>query len=355
MVGDSWVPIGEGKRASEETVAKCQQQFGQDWLTFRTENGVKQAKLKTFAEIEAKFSEPGKFLFIQNEEISTGFDDRAVHLNALNLAAAIAPKVGTSVADTIALNLTKAKEQALGLERRMLLQVNHPNFACFDIAAEDLAASPAKFFEVCNGHPGVRNLGDANHPSVEKIWDVANTIRIAKMKASPLFAIGSDDTHNYHKAGPGVASPGRAWIMVRAKELSAPAIVEAADRGDFYASTGVVLKDIAYDAPKRTLKVDIAAEPNVAYTIEFIGTLEDADPARLPVEVGGNPNRPAIQYSPEIGKVLSRVEGPSATYQLTGKELYVRPVVRSNKPVANPSRAGAKNQEAWGQPVGWEK
>ena len=35
------------------------------------------------------------------------------------------------------------------------------------------------FFEVYNGHPGVNQLGDATHPSVELMWDIANAIRYA--------------------------------------------------------------------------------------------------------------------------------------------------------------------------------
>jgi len=48
---------------------------------------------------------------------------------------------------------------------------------------------------------------------------------------------------------------------------------------------------------------------------------------------------------------LSVVKGTRATYQLTGAELYVRAVVRTNQP---PLRKDLFEQ-AWTQPVGWEK
>ena len=100
--------------------------------------------------------------------------------------------------------------------------MNHPNFEDYDVSAEDLAgASAARFFEVCNGGPWGHHFGDATHPALEKLWDIANTIRIAKMKAPPLYGIGADDAHNYQHFSPNDANPGRAWIMVRAKN-SAP-------------------------------------------------------------------------------------------------------------------------------------
>ena len=78
--------------------------------------------------------------------------------------------------------------------------------------------------------------------------------------------------------------------MVRARQLSANAIVDAISRGDFYTSTGVVLRDVTYDAKKRTYKVAVRAEPGVHYTIEFIGTLQGADTAyqSIPAKKGAN-------------------------------------------------------------------
>jgi hypothetical protein len=231
--------------------------------------------------------------------------------------------------------------------------VNHPNFVQYDITAEDLAAAKdVRFFEVSNGHPGVRNLGDATHPGTEKLWDIANTVRVGKLKLPPLYAVASDDAHNYQQRSPGHANPGRGWIMVRAKELTPDALVAAIDRGDFYASTGVVLRDVRYDAKERTLRVEVEPAEGVEYTIEFIGTLEGVDPTGQPV-AGEDPHskRPGRTYSPEVGKVLASVRGASGTYQLTGNELYVRAAVRSNKPVAEPSAAGGRWQEAWCQPV----
>jgi hypothetical protein len=40
------------------------------------------------------------------------------------------------------------------------------------------------------------------------------------------------------------SNPGRGWVMVRATELTPKAIATAMDRGDFYATNGVMLKSI---------------------------------------------------------------------------------------------------------------
>jgi hypothetical protein len=146
--------------------------------------------------------------------------------------------------------------------------------------------------------------------------------------------------------------------VVRAEELSAAAVVGAMDRGDFYFSTGVTLSKVQYDPREKTLTVAVKSEPATKYTIEFRGTLAGADPTGRVIEPP-NPKdrlpRAIRQYSPEIGKILAVSEAEEAVYKLTGRELYVRAVVRSDKPRANPIAAEAKcPQEAWTQPVGWE-
>jgi hypothetical protein len=92
-------------------------------------------------------------------------------------------------------------------------------------------------------------------------------------------------------------------------------------------------------------------------SIEFIGALAGADPkgtpANIPVSNGKSPKRPGKTYSPEIGKVLLKVQGDSASYRFNGKELDVRAVVRSNKPISNPPGGDVQKEEAWCQPMGW--
>jgi hypothetical protein len=359
MAGEKWLPIDAGQRFVPSTVVeKCQKRFGPNWLQIRGQGDKREVKMKTYEEIRAALEEPGRFLLIQNEEIATTVGDHNIHLNALNLAEVLKCKTASSVSEAISLNVAMIREQSEHLKRPILAHVNHPQWVDYDVTAEDLAAAPeAKFFELCNAYPSDHFYGDVTHPGQEKLWDIANTIRIAKMKSPPLYGLGSDDAHNYQQFAPDRVNPGRAWIVVYAKKLQADALIEAMNRGDFYASTGVILRKLAFDAGQRTLAVEVQAEPNVQYTIEFISTPVGVDPAGKPVDPPIISNiktkRPGRIYSSEIGKVFHRVKGNTAAYKLTGKELYVRAVVRSDKPIASPPAGSVKFQEAWCQPVGW--
>jgi hypothetical protein len=55
-------------------------------------------------------------------------------------------------------------------------------------------------------------------------------------------------------------------------------------------------------------------------------------------------------YSADVGTVLKSVKGPSATYQLTGDEIYVRARVISKAPHPNPF--GKRDVKmAWTKPL----
>ncbi|HRX77492.1 MAG TPA: hypothetical protein P5307_00440, partial [Pirellulaceae bacterium] len=175
---------------------------------------------------------------------------------------------------------------------------------------------------------------------------------IADMKHPPLYGMGTDDSHNYF--GNRGASTGRGWVMVRAAELTPEALIRSMEAGDFYVSSGVTLESHVFDSEKQTLSVVIAAEEGVEYVTEFIGTPVDYDNASQPVvDKDGKEIVATRTYSADVGKVLAQVNGTTATYQLTGKELYVRATVTSTKKHWNPSFDN-QTEQAWTQPVGWE-
>ena len=125
--------------------------------------------------------------------------------------------------------------------------------------------------------------------------------------------------------------------MVRSQYLTPEHLIRAMKRGDFYASSGVTLKDVQYDAKTKELKLDIAPEDSVTFQTEFIATLKP--------DSTDNKDR--------IGKRVHVSKSLSPSYRLKGNELYVRALVTSSKPHQDPS---FKNQfqQAWTQPVGWE-
>ena len=349
--GERWIKLAEiERRRGTDALAKCAARLGDDWLEFRGEGEGREVRLRNLDEVR-KLVHNEQFLMVEGEEITDRFKHHEVHTNAMNLAQVIPPPGGESVRELMRNAILAVQRQAREHKRPILPHLNHPNFR-WSITAEDIAhVVEEEFFEVYNGHPGVGHTGDEYHAPVERLWDIANTLRIAELHAPPPYGVATDDSHHYHEGKTQTVTPGKGWIMVRAARLEPGRLIKAMRRGDFYASSGVTLSEVKYDG--KSLTVRVAAEPGAQYTIEFIGTLRDYDRTVEPRQDDkGNPV--TGHYSPDIGKVLMKVEGTSATYRLTGDELYVRAVVHSSQPPANPSFDGQVAQ-AWTQPVGWDK
>jgi hypothetical protein len=312
-------------------------------------------RLKPLGEVRPLVEASGSFILIESEEITDGFEKLPVHMNATNLSEVIEPRHGRSVRETIENNLNAVLEQAEHSGRLILPHLNHPNFH-YGITAEDLAhVTDERFFEVYNGHPGVRQQGDADHPRVDRLWDIANTIRIAQLKAPPLFGLATDDTHHYHTEGMQRSMPGRGWIMVRTRYLTPESIIRAMQAGNFYASTGVILKDVRFEHEEGTIEIEIEPDEDAIFTTHFIGTLVGYDPqSEERTDSEGKTIRSTRRYSPEVGQVLVTATGTSARYVLTGEELYVRAVIVSSAAHQRPSFEGQLEQ-AWTQPMGWRK
>ena len=115
--------------------------------------------------------------------------------------------------------------------------------------------------------------------------------------------------------------PGRGWVVVRAPRLDARALLDALERGDFYASTGVELTD--YQTNARQVTVNVKTTPLSKYRIQFVGS---------------------------SGQLLQEVTEPVATYDVRGNEGYVRArVIESNgrlawcQPIIVPPRPSSGN------------
>jgi hypothetical protein len=331
---------------------KYLRRFGEDWVqTRQTADGKTEVRLKTLEEYRQKLEEPGKFLLIEAEEISAAMGKVPVHINAINLSEVIPPvKDLATVREVMRANLQLVAEQAAKTGKPIIAHINHPNFQ-WALTAEDLAhVIEDRYFEVYNGHPKTFADGDLARASssTEKIWDVANTIRIAELNAPLLMGVATDDSHHYHG---GEATPGRGWVMVRSAALEADALVQAMKAGDFYASTGVVLEDVSFDKTTRKLRLKIKAEPGVSYTTEFRGTLKHYDRAVKEVpSPAGDRITLRLEYSPDVGKVLATSTSTAPEYALTGDELFVRATITSTKPHRNPVTPG-QVEMAWTQPV----
>jgi len=335
--GEKWTPASlVERRGGPGALAAHVARYGAEHIEMRGEGDEREVRLRTLDELRRQYEHPGEFILIQSEEITDSYEGTPVHLNATNIQDLAPPQGGESVRDVIRRNLLAIEAQSERTGRPILGHVNHPNYG-WAITAEDLAHVPEdRFFEVFNGHPSVNTFGDRTRPSTERMWDIANTIRIGELDSPPLFGLATDDSHNYH--GEVGALPFRGWVMVRAGSLDAKAIIASLRAGDFYASTGVALRDVRFDREARTLTVEIEPSPDATYITRFIGTRDDS---------GG------AEGVASIGETLLEIAGTTARYHFRGDELYVRAMVLSSLPVEFPIAEGQR-QQVWTQPVGWE-
>lgn len=347
------VPAVEKRRKAlgKTTMDKYLARFGDEWVTTREKDGVTEVRLKKLEEYRPLLEEKDKFLIVQAEEISAGLGKAPVHMNAVNLREEIKPiKDLSSIQEVLRANFKMVNEQSQRLGVPMFTHINHPNFR-WAFTAEDMAAVlEENFWEIYNGHPGINWLGDETRVGHERLWDIANTLRVAQFKAPPLYGVGTDDSHHYHGEE---SSPGRGWVMVRAAKLDPDEIVKAMKAGDFYASSGVTLDDVNF--ANGELRIRIHAEPGVKYTTEIRGTLQGYDTATKEVATPPGDTYPTRKlYSDDVGRTLATLEGTEITWKPSGKELYFRASIVSSKPHPNPSFKD-QTEMAWTQPMGWKK
>lgn len=349
-VGERWIDVAKS-RGGERALKAYRDRFGDEWVQTRNTNGTLEARLRPLAEFRGLFEEPGRFLMIQSEELTDRFEKKPIHVCATNIQEVIKPQGGTSVTDVIQRNVDAVLEQRKRTGQPMFPHVNHPNFGWAITVEELMAVQGERFFEVYNGHPAVYNEGSDVRPGTERMWDIILTGHIAEGRPNLLYGVAVDDSHNYFREEPKMANPGRGWVMVRAASLTPESLIDAMEAGNFYASTGVRLKEVKRD--KDRLSLQIEPEKGVTYTTQFIGTRKGYDARSEPVSTTDSDGKPVMvsrRYSKDVGQVLAEVKGTSASYRFRGDELYVRAKVTSSKRQVNGIRE-EDMESAWVQPV----
>jgi hypothetical protein len=347
---DTRVSRNQDDKRVQRALPRYIERFGQDWVDLGETNGKPIVWLKTFREFRPLFDEPGRFLLIRSEEITDSAPPKIpVHMIGSNLREFVKPRGGSNVVEVMQNNMDAVREQRERTGVPMLAHIAHPNFHYAITAEEMVQVRGDRFFEVYNGHADVRNNGDALHASTERMWDILNTQKLAERGEALMYGIGTDDSHHYHVYSPSNSNSGRGWIQVRAERLTAESIIGALERGDFYASTGVTLRDIQVKSDRLTLQIE--PQRGVTYTTQFIGTRSGYDRSSTPVlGTNGQPLRITRVYSKDVGAVLAEVRGTKPSYKFKGNELYVRAKVISSR--VKPNGVFPDEREvAWTQPI----
>ncbi|GGK34078.1 hypothetical protein GCM10007962_30650 [Yeosuana aromativorans] len=283
-------------------------------------------KLKTFEEYKPLFEEKDRFIMLPSEEISNVYKNKPYHVNAINIQKRINPqKGGISASELLQYNIDEVYNQRKETGIPMIAQINHPNFRDAIVVEDMKQLNNNRFFEVFNGHPYVKNNGDDLHLSTEEMWDLINILYLNNGKEL-LYGTATDDSHNYHKIGEKWSNAGRGWVEVKADSLNAESLITAMENGQFYASTGIELEEVEFS--NNSLKLQIKAESEVSYKIQFIG----------------------CYLNEEETRVLGEVEGTQAEFNLNKNILFVRAKIISNKPPERPMNE-MKFEQAWTQPV----
>jgi len=347
---DKFVPVADDMRLKPARVDEIRQRFGADWVTTRTVDGAVQMRLKTHDQLRAFFDAPGEFLMMPAEEITS--QSGGPHVNALNLREVIPGEAGGSRTELIQKYIDAVRAQSEKHGVPMMTHVNHINFADGVTTEELVQVRGLEFFEVFNGHHDVHNWGnpDKGMPPTERHWDVIQSVKLLDDPDYTLYGVSTDDSHNYFDLRLGRANPGRGWVMVKAERLETTLLIEAMKRGDFYGTTGVILKDVM--RTEEALMLEIEGQDGVTYTTQFIGTRRGFDTRSEPTtDATGTPQpRASHRYSDDIGVVLQESTDLAPRYVFKGDELYVRARVVSSRLQPNPFANGDREM-AWTQPV----
>ncbi|HRI88268.1 MAG TPA: hypothetical protein PLJ47_14545 [Candidatus Hydrogenedentes bacterium] len=343
--GDKWFIVDE-KRLTAARLAELKEKFGEDWVETADAGGELVMRLKTYEELRKRFETPGEFILIEGEEITS-----KAHVNGINIREKVEASKGTTPAQVIREDFEAVEKQSKAHKVPMLAHLNHPNWGDGIPPEAMIEVDTSRFFEVYNGHGGVKNWGDAElfRVSTDRYWDIVLSVRLSANPANILYGVSTDDAHSYFERRAGSSIPGRGWCMVLCEKLDANSITQAFIDGDFYSSAGVLLDSVEWD--DKEFRVDITSEPGVTYKTIFYGTKKGADVSSKPTLDSEGKEVPNVsrQYSDALGAVLLETDADPAVYPFKGDELYVRAKVVSSKLKIDPFKEG-DFEMAWTQP-----
>jgi hypothetical protein len=256
----------------------------------------------TFTDPAALDTNPNdNFLLIGGEEVT---NEKTVHVNAIGITKVIPAQTGMTVTDILQASIDAVRAQGA------VPLINHPNFRWAFTARDMLPLKGTALLEIASGHPAVNHAGDGRIPPTERMWD---ELLSAGMR---IFGVAVDDAHNFRQEFTmDRANPGRGWVVVRAPALTREHVLGALREGNFYASSGVELRDV-------------------------IATKNDLSVEMQPTAPSGSPKRYRVVFIGKDGRELATSLDNPARYTFDGSESYVRARIEDS--------GGLR---AWTQPV----
>lgn len=278
-----------------------------------------------------KLPEPTRddFILIPGVEVTGA---RTIHSTAMNVSGVPPWKFNAPDKSMIIQNHV---DETVKLGGELVL--NHPNFHYAVTADDMMPVKGLQLFELYNGHPGVHNHGDHEHPSTEAMWDDMLT------RGKRIYGVSSDDAHHFQELSPKLSNPGRGWVMVQAEALTPDAVTQAISLGDFYASSGVFLKTCRRGADAYVVEIDTKrTQDELALEPKLRGNKVDAGDAGYRIDFIG-----------PGGKTLQTVHGTSARFPIDASHAYVR--VKVSYTSISAENNAIEEYYAWGQPIFTDK
>lgn len=146
--------------------------------------------------------------------------------------------------------------------RGFLVMYNHPQWSLHSY--EDYSKFEGLWgMELCNG--GSASYGDR---------DNGNVYRELLNLGNRLFPVGADDSHSER----GVAL---AWIMLGAEKLEYGSVIDALEKGDFYASTGAEIYDLYMEGTELHFRCSDAASVTIESGLRYSARERSVAPDKL--------------------------------------------------------------------------
>ncbi len=244
------------------------------------------------------------FLLIGAEEVT---NEKTVHVNAIGITKAIPEQSGSTVTELLQSSIDAIRAQGA------VPLINHPNFRWAFTASEMLPLKGAVLLEIASGYPTMNHAGDGRLPATEEMWDQLLSAGMG------IFGVSVDDAHNFRREFTiDRSNPGRGWVVVRAPTLTRENILAALINGDFYASSGVELKNVVSTSDSLTVEIKTSAASQTRYRVIFIGS-----GGRVLAVSNENPAR--YKFSGNEGYVRARVEDSN------GRRAWTQPVFVTTK------------------------